>query len=90
LMALDSLMSGTPVYGYETTATPELLGTLAPKYLVSKSRLKLLVKNIEQYLFQTNPDEVELIRRQTAKDARTVFSWHKTGKRMFSYCAMDK
>jgi glycosyltransferase involved in cell wall biosynthesis len=88
LTTLESLYSGTPVFGYRSSATPEILGKLSGKFLVTNTCVKDLAEKLENYLYSTSEEDQEKTRKEISKNAMRNFNDVKMAKQLRKYFSL--
>lgn len=85
LTTLESLYSGTPVFGYWSSATPEIIQEEKGMFLVPVRHIDDLARRVENYLYSRSVGEQERTRKKLAQKARGTFNDSELVKKLVSY-----
>jgi len=88
LTTLESLYSGTPVFGYHSAATPEIIRESTNKYLVSAGCINDLAAKVENYLYSTSEKDQEKTRKEISKNAMRNFNDVKIAEELRKYFSL--
>jgi glycosyltransferase involved in cell wall biosynthesis len=76
LVTLEALACGCPVFGYNTSATSEILGEVSKEYLAKLGKNRELAEKVFRY-YRLNEKQKTLLRKMRVRSA-SQFSWKRS------------